>query len=115
MCVRVQSKRIFSEFLKIGVISHCTCQLKISSEKSRLKNFLAKETTVLFTCARKVLENFKELSSTMGMPKKENIDAKDTFAIAKRPSMHSKKDCRQSLQRNISRMFSNDNDIDRNR
>lgn len=61
----------------------------------------------------KVLENFKE--SAMGMPKKENVDAKDTFAIAKRPSMHSKKDCRQNLQRNISRMFSNDIDIEHNR
>lgn len=52
----------------------------------------------------------------MGMPKKENgVEAKDTFAIAKRPSMHSKKDCRQNLQRNISRMFSTDNnDFDRN-
>lgn len=65
----------------------------------------------------RVLDNFKErIPTAMGMPKKENgADAKDTFAIAKRPSMHSKKDCRQNLQRNISRMFSNDNDIDRNR
>lgn len=65
----------------------------------------------------RVLDNFKESQNkAMGMPKKENgADAKDAFAIAKRPSMHSKKDCRHNLQRNISRMFSNDNDIDRNR
>lgn len=46
----------------------------------------------------------------MGLTKKEHLEHKDIFAATKRGPMYSKKDCRQNLQRNIVRMFSDNDD-----
>lgn len=48
----------------------------------------------------------------MGLTKKDAQEVRDSYASARRLPMHSKKDCRHNLHRNIVRMFS---DIDDSR
>lgn len=48
----------------------------------------------------------------MGLTKRDAQEVRDSYASARRLPMHSKKDCRHNLHRNIVRMFS---DIDDSR
>lgn len=69
------------------------------------------EKVLLFYLARKFDKDHqvRKIRSTMGLTKKEAQDVRDSYVSAKRMPMHSKKDYRHNLHRNIVRMFS---DID---